>query len=184
MLQDNQTDNRIGQTERVILSPLPSENNKLLDAEDPLNQEVHDYCSDDSVKDPNYVNTDDYYFDFDHSDLNSKKRAKRFKRNKFAENIDPMISVATKNSSSSQISTPNSHQKINYSNKPKPGPSKISYIPKSSSSSSSSSSDSSDSSSSSSDSSDTEENAKRVEEQVTEPDTEKNTEMDREPDRE
>ncbi|CAG5016948.1 unnamed protein product [Parnassius apollo] len=105
---DNQAENKIVQTERVILSPLPSENNKLLDAEDPLNQEVHDYCSDDSVKDPNYVNTDDYYSDSDHSDLNSKKDRIR----------------------------------------------------------------------------NTEEDAKRVEEQVTEPDTEKNTEMDREPDRE
>ncbi|CAG4938094.1 unnamed protein product [Parnassius apollo] len=155
MFQDNQAEDRIGQTEHAILSPLPFN------------------CSDDSVKDPNYVNTDDYYSDSDHSDLNSKKRAMRFKRNKFAENIDPMISVATKNSSSSQISTPNSHRKIDYSNKPKPGPSKISYMPPSSSSSSSSSSGPSDSSSSSSDSSDTEEDAKRVNEQVTEPDTEK-----------
>ncbi|CAG5010460.1 unnamed protein product [Parnassius apollo] len=139
-IKDNQAEDRIGQTERAILSPLPSENNKLLDAEDPLNLEVHDYCSDDSVKDPIYVN--DYYSDSDHSDFN----------------------IATKNSSSSQIITPNSQQKIDYSNKPKPGPSKISYIPPSSSSSSSSSSDSSDSSSSSSDSSDTEEDVKRVEE--------------------
>lgn len=38
MLQENQAEDRMGQTERAILSPLPSENNKLLDAEDPLNQ--------------------------------------------------------------------------------------------------------------------------------------------------
>ncbi|CAG9785499.1 unnamed protein product [Diatraea saccharalis] len=64
---ENQADNRMGQMKRMILSPLPTENNKLLYAEDPLTQQVQDYCSDDSVKNSDYVNTDDYYSDSNHN---------------------------------------------------------------------------------------------------------------------
>lgn len=68
------------------------------------NIQIQDYSSDVSVKDPNYVNTIDYYFDYD-NDSYQKQKLKKRKLTNVNQPIEPMISSVT-DTSTNLITTP------------------------------------------------------------------------------